>query len=130
MKNFKGNRPLTDIDKKMSDLGMLIDKSDFNKGGDWVTYKGSFYNIPASITFNVATGCFSVINGFTGEQKTGHQYYGTEMEAYEGSDNCSTCNGLMCDACKSYYVVEDDSKHIYIGRNKNKAVKLAGYDFT
>ncbi len=81
MKKFKGNRPLKDIDKKMADIGMLIDKSDFNKGGDWVTYKGSFYNIPASVIFNVVTGYFQVINGFTGEQIATH--LSTELDDKE-----------------------------------------------
>lgn len=63
-------------------------------------------------------------------RKTRHQYYGKEIEAYEGSANCSTCNGLMCDVCKTYYVVEGNNKYIYIGRDKDKAIEMAGYDFT
>ena len=26
-------------------------------------------------------------------RKTGHQYFGTYMEAYESTDNCGTCDG-------------------------------------
>ncbi len=72
MKKFKGNRPLNDIDKKMEALGMMIYKEVFQKGGDYVAYKGDFYNVPATIIFNVATGWFEVINGFTGEQIATH----------------------------------------------------------
>lgn len=78
MKQFKGNRPLDDINAKMEELGMIVDKSDFNKGGDWVTYKGDFYNIPATITFNVATGWFTVVNGFTGELLATHTSTGLD----------------------------------------------------
>lgn len=68
--------------------------------------------------------------------RTGHQYYGTYMEAYESTDNCGTCDGARCDNCKDIYEVYDydieDTKkqRIYKGTNKEKAIKLAGCDFT
>lgn len=63
---------------------------------------------------------------------TGHQYYGTSMMAYESVDNCGTCDGARCDTCKTYYVVEDfeQDKTIYKGKDKEKAIEIAGYDFT
>lgn len=60
---------------------MIVDKSDFNKGGDWITYKGAFYNIPAIIIFNVVAGWFTVVNGFTGELLATHM--NTELDDKE-----------------------------------------------
>lgn len=37
-------------------------------------------------------------------RRTGHMYYGTGMEAAEGSDNCGTCNGAGCmDDIEEFY---------------------------
>lgn len=64
-------------------------------------------------------------------EKTGHQYYGTSMMAYESVDNCGTCDGARCGSCQTYYVVEDydTEKQVYKGKDKEKAIELAGYDF-
>lgn len=64
-------------------------------------------------------------------EKTGHQYYGTEMEVYESTDECSTCNGVRCEMCRTKYTVteyyedengnEIDQKVIYTGWDKDVA---------
>lgn len=65
-------------------------------------------------------------------RKTGHRYFLTNMEECEGSDNCATCDGAQCNNCKTMYEVEDykNDKLIYYGQDKEKAIALAGYDFT
>lgn len=39
---------------------MEIDDSDFQKGGDWIMYRGEFYKKPVSIAVNVCNGWFFV----------------------------------------------------------------------
>lgn len=43
------------------------------------------------------------------KEKTGHQYYGTEMSIYEAADNCGTCDGVNCDFCKTMMRVSIDN---------------------
>lgn len=63
-------------------------------------------------------------------EKTGHYYKRLHMEAYESVDNCGTCDGACCDTCIDIYVVEDqDGKILYRGRDKEKAIEIAGYNF-
>ena len=64
-------------------------------------------------------------------RKTGHQYFGTFMEAYESTDNCGTCDGARCDICKDMYCVEDfnNDKLLYYGKDKDMAISIAGYNF-
>lgn len=63
--------------------------------------------------------------------KTGHYHNRTGLAAYESTDNCGTCDGLLCDICKDVYIVEtiEDGKVIYQGKDKDKAIELAGYNF-
>ena len=36
MKKFKGSKPLNTIIKDAKAKGFKVDKTDFNKGGDWI----------------------------------------------------------------------------------------------
>lgn len=63
--------------------------------------------------------------------KTGHYHNRSGLAAYESTDDCGTCDGLMCDVCRDMYTVErlEDNKIIYYGPDKEKAIELAGYNF-
>jgi hypothetical protein len=67
--------------------------------------------------------------GYT--EKSGHYYKRMHMEAYESTDNCGTCDGALCDICHDFYTVEDreTGKILYHGRDKEKAISIAGYNF-
>lgn len=61
-------------------------------------------------------------------EKTGHQYYGTEMMIYEAVDSCKTCDGASCHRCRDKYVVEDweKDKQLYSGFDKAEAERIYG----
>lgn len=65
-------------------------------------------------------------------EKTWHLYRRLHMEEIEGVDDCATCDEACCDICTDMYVVEDwkKGKLLYLGMDKEKAIKIAGYDFT
>lgn len=65
-------------------------------------------------------------------EKTGHLYKRLHMEDIESVDNCAACDEACCDMCIDVYIVEDwkENKLLYKGRDKEKAIKIAGYDFT
>lgn len=88
MKQYKGLRPLEDIYALMKDKKMTIDSKDFEKGGDYVNFKGGWDNKPLTIAVNTFNGGFFVSNGFTGEiigthlttDKDGEQWYDNILE--------------------------------------------------
>lgn len=65
-------------------------------------------------------------------EKTGHLYKRLLMEDIESVDNCAACDEAWCDMCVDLYIVEDwkEDKLLYKGRDKEKAIEIAGYDFT
>ena len=72
MKKYKGNRKDDDVCKIMKDKGMKVDTKEFDKGGDFVNFKGAWHNLPLTIVFNTFNGQFFVFNGFTGNQMATH----------------------------------------------------------
>lgn len=65
-------------------------------------------------------------------EKSGHLYKRLHMEDIESVDTCAACDEACCDICIDMYIVEDwkENKLLYKGRDKEKAIKIAGYDFT
>ncbi|MEY8352549.1 hypothetical protein AALB39_04240 [Lachnospiraceae bacterium 54-53] len=68
MKKYKGNRKYDDICRLMKEQGMEVDTKDFDNGGDFMNFKGSWHNLPLTIVSNTFNGQFFVYNGFTGNQ--------------------------------------------------------------
>lgn len=60
MKKYKGLKKIEEINQKMSMLGMSIEMDEFEKGGDWIHYKGIFYGMWLHIALNVFNGWFFV----------------------------------------------------------------------
>lgn len=60
-------------------------------------------------------------------EKTGHQYYGTEMAAVEDVGNCETCNGARCDSCRERLSIlaENSDHYISFSLNSPKSVFIA-----
>lgn len=65
-------------------------------------------------------------------EKTHHLYARYHMNDIESTDDCGTCDGACCEGCADRYVVEDfnSNKAIYVGFDREKAIQVAGYDFT
>jgi len=84
MKQFKGIRKYADIVATVKKLGYPLDVSDFDKGGDTITF-GTPIVGEGKVDFghtvlNVATGCFCVYSG-----KEGNGLVATERsEGLEG----------------------------------------------
>ena len=68
MMKFKGMKTLDEVCKLMESKGMKIDKSEFDKGDDWIDFKGDWIQLPLTIEYNTTNGRFIVYNGFTGKQ--------------------------------------------------------------
>lgn len=72
MTTFKGMNKLNDVCSAMKAKGMDIDASEFDNGGDWYYFKGSWFGIPATIQYNTTNGQFMVYNGFTSKLLASH----------------------------------------------------------
>lgn len=66
MLRFKGPKKLYDICRLMEERGMEIDSSQFDRGDDFILFKGGWHHLPLTIAYNTVSGGFSVYNGFTG----------------------------------------------------------------
>ena len=64
-------------------------------------------------------------------RKSHHLYERLNMTDIEATDSCGTCDGALCDGCVDMYVVSDftNDKLLYYGKDKQKAIKIAGYNF-
>lgn len=78
MKTYKENRTFDLICHDMERKGMRVDTSDFDKGGDFVYFKGAWHGYPWTIKYNIVNGGFFVYNGFTGELVATHM--NTELD--------------------------------------------------
>lgn len=58
MKMFKGNRPLDDVLNDMKEKGMQADKTEFNRGGDFILFSGEWFGFKTTISFNTFNGRF------------------------------------------------------------------------
>lgn len=72
MKKYKGNKKYDDVCKLMNDKGMQVDTTEFDKGGDFVNFKGMWHSLPLTIVFNTFNGQFTVFNGITGKRLANH----------------------------------------------------------
>lgn len=72
MKKYKGNKKYDDICKLMQEKEMQVDTKEFDKGGDFVNFKGVWHNLPLTIVFNTFNGQFTVFNGITGKRLATH----------------------------------------------------------
>lgn len=66
------------------------------------------------------------------KEKTHHLYLRYHLDDIESTDDCGTCDGACCEGCVDRYVVEDMNKDkpLYVGYDREEAIKIAGYDFT
>jgi hypothetical protein len=94
MTKFKGMKTLDEVCELMKNKGMEVDKSDFEKGGDWVDFKGGWDHLPLTVTYNTCNGRFFVWNGFTGKQM-----------ATESSENLENENWYS-ELLNTFYVAE------------------------
>lgn len=72
MKKYKGIKKYDDICKLMKDKGLHVDTREFDKGGDFVNFKGVWHGLPLTIVYNTFNGQFMVFNGITGDQLATH----------------------------------------------------------
>lgn len=73
MLQFKGSKTREAINEKMRVLGMEVDERNFCDGGDWVTYRGIFYDMPLNIVYNVCNGWFFVYDAISGDLLASHK---------------------------------------------------------
>lgn len=81
MKKYKGLKKYDDICNQMRDKGMKADTSEFDKGGDFVNFKGVWHNLPLTVVLNAFNGQFAVFNGISGSQLATH--LSTELDGEE-----------------------------------------------
>lgn len=72
MLKFKGPRKLDDVRRLMKEKGMDIDSAGFDRGDDFILFKGGWHHLPLTIAYNTVNGGFSVYNGFTGASLATH----------------------------------------------------------
>lgn len=82
MKKYIGIRKYDDICNIMKEKGMEIDNADFEKGSDFVYFKGAWHDLPLTVMFNTFNGQFSVFNGFTGKLLATHLSTELDMESW------------------------------------------------
>jgi len=72
MKQYKGHRKTAEVCADMKALEMVVEDAAYEKGGDFITFKGGWCGLPLTIVYNVVNGQFAVYNGFTGKQMATH----------------------------------------------------------
>ena len=82
MRKFKGGRTFDDICSRMDQAGMHIDLTDFERGGDFCTFKGGWFGLPLSIVYNVTNSQFTVFHGFTGVKMATHESENLDSEKW------------------------------------------------
>lgn len=60
MKKFKGLKKLDEIKQAMTERGMTENTEEYDNGGDWIYYEGTFYDKPIRIALNTFNGWFFV----------------------------------------------------------------------
>lgn len=65
MLKFKGQKKLDEVCRLMKEKGMDIDSSGFDRGDDFILFKGDWHDLPLTISYNTVNGGFFVHNGFT-----------------------------------------------------------------
>lgn len=78
MKKYKGSRKYDEICNDMKSKGLRVDSNDFDRGGEFVYFKGAWHGHPWTIAYNTCNGHFFVYNGFTGAQVATHM--STELD--------------------------------------------------
>lgn len=73
MKKYKGNKKYDDICKSMQDKGMQVETKEFDKGGDFVNFRGVWHDLPLTIVVNTFNGQFMAFNDITHERLATHQ---------------------------------------------------------
>lgn len=65
MLKFKGPKKLDEICRLMEEKRMDIDSTEFDRGDDFILFKGGWHDLPLTISYNTVNGGFFVYNGFT-----------------------------------------------------------------
>lgn len=73
MLKFKKSKTRETINSEMRALGLDVDERNLRDGGDWVTYRGVYYDMPLNIVYNVCNGWFFVYDGPSGDLIASHK---------------------------------------------------------
>lgn len=58
IRKFRGDKPLSIIKRQVDEKNWRWDQTDYDKGGDWVTFEFIHDNVPRAITYNTFNGQF------------------------------------------------------------------------